>query len=318
MYGLHYHLDHPASKHYFLYVLSVFFICDTYRHQNLRLRLRAAKKNKVLRSMKKEHNSDLIKLRELTDLIQQLRSPDGCPWDRQQKREDIGKYILEEAYEVVDSLDNGTPQALKEELGDLLFQILFLAEISTELNSFTLSDVMDGIHEKMIRRHPHVFGDTKVNSVQDVKDNWQQIKKKERKNKNDDENLFANIPRSFPALKRAQKITSVASTYGFDWKNTGGVLEKLKEELQEFDDAVKNGNHNKMEEELGDMLFTLVNVSRFLSIDAETALSKTTEKFLQRFSYVAKQLSAAGIPLEKATPDQMDALWNEAKTRDLK
>jgi len=269
--------------------------------------------------MKKDNGENLIKLRELTQLIKKLRAPDGCPWDQQQKKEDIGKYILEEAYEVVDSLDKSNPQALKEELGDLLFQILFLAEISAESDFFSFGDVMDGINEKMIRRHPHVFGDKKVNSVQEVKDNWQKIKKKERNNKNDEYSLFASVPRSFPALKRAQKITSIASTYGFDWTGTEGILEKLKEELQEFDDAIKkSSNNHKIEEELGDILFTIVNVSRHLSIDAETALSKTTEKFLQRFSYVTKQLSALGIPPAKATLAQMDALWNEAKIKELK
>lgn len=267
--------------------------------------------------MKKDNNENLTKLRELTHLIKKLRAPDGCPWDRQQKKEDLGKYILEEAYEVVDSLDKENPQALKEELGDLLFQILFLTEISTESDFFSLHDVMEGINEKMIRRHPHIFGDTKVNSVEEVKDNWQKIKKKERNGNNDSDSLFASIPRSLPALKRAQKITSAASTCGFDWRAAEGVLEKLKEELQEFEDAVKKGNSKKTEEELGDILFTIVNVSRFLSIDAETALSKTTEKFLRRFSYMSKQLSASGLSPAKATLEQMDALWNEAKTKEL-
>jgi tetrapyrrole methylase family protein/MazG family protein len=268
--------------------------------------------------MKKDNNEDSKKLKELTLLIKKLRAPDGCPWDRQQKQEDIGKYILEEAYEVVDSLDKGNPQALKEELGDLLFQILFLTEISVESNSFSLSDVMEGINEKMIRRHPHVFGDRKEISVQEVKENWQQIKKKEHPDKKNEESLFAGIPRSFPALKRAQKITSIASTYCFDWTNTDEVLEKLKEELREFDDAFKKGYNNKIEEELGDILFTIVNLSRFLSLDAETALSKTTEKFLQRFSYITKKLVSLGISPAQATLHQMDALWNEAKSKEQK
>ncbi len=268
--------------------------------------------------MKKDNNKDIIKLRDLTQLIKKLRAPDGCPWDQQQKKEDIGKYILEEAYEVVDSLDKENPQALKEELGDLLFQILFLTEISAESDFFSLSDVMDGINEKMIRRHPHVFGDKKVNSVQEVRENWQQIKKKEHINKKGEESLFASIPRSLPALKRAQKITSIASTYGFDWANTEGILEKLKEELQEFDNAVKKCSNDRIEEEIGDIIFTIVNISRFLSIDAETSLSKTTEKFLRRFSYVTKQLSSLGIPPAKATLEQMNALWNEAKIKELK
>jgi tetrapyrrole methylase family protein/MazG family protein len=268
--------------------------------------------------MKKNNNQNIEKITQLTELIKKLRAPDGCLWDQQQKKEDIGKYILEEAYEVVDSIGKKNPQALKEELGDLLFQILFLTEISAESDSFSLGDVMDGINEKMIRRHPHVFGDRKVNSVQEVKDNWQQIKEQERNNKNNKESIFESIPRSLPALKRAQKITSIASVYGFDWEDTQGVLDKFKEELREFDDAAKKGNHDKIEEELGDMLFTIVNLSRFFSVDAETALSGTTEKFLSRFSYITEKLTSLGITLAEATLTQMDDIWNESKTKDLK
>lgn len=268
--------------------------------------------------MTRDHSEKTEKLADLIELIRKLRAPDGCPWDRQQKKEDIGKYILEEAYEVIDALGNPDNQELKEELGDLLFQILFLTEICAESDFFSLIDVMDGIHEKMIRRHPHVFGNIKVNSVQDVKNNWQKIKIEERTEKENDKNIFASIPRSLPALKRAQKITSIASTYGFDWNDTPGVLEKLKEELQEFDSAVRTKNNIAIEEELGDILFTLVNVSRFLHVDSETALSKATEKFLQRFSRVIERLSSLGIPLEEATLEQMDELWIEEKSKDLK
>ena len=155
--------------------------------------------------MKKNNDEDIIKLRELTQLIKKLRAPDGCPWDRQQKKGDIGKYILEEAYEVVDSLGKENPQSLKEELGDLLFQILFLTEISTESDFFSLSDVMDGIIEKMIRRHPHVFGDKKVNSVEEVKENWEQIKKKERIDKKDEKNLFSKYSQLIACLKTSSK-----------------------------------------------------------------------------------------------------------------
>ena len=257
-------------------------------------------------------------LQELIALIKKLRAPDGCPWDRKQKPQDIGKYVLDEAYEVADALEAKDQQALKEELGDLLFQILFLAEMEAQLNQFSLADIIAGIKEKMIRRHPHVFGDTKVTSVQEVKENWQKIKKKERSHKSNEDSLFASVPRCLPALKRAQKITSIASSYGFDWPKTKDIREKLKEELQEFDTAVKSGSHDKIEEELGDIFFTIVNLSRFLSVDAETALSKTTGKFLRRFSYVTEQLSALGISLTEATLAQMDALWNEAKIKDLK
>ncbi len=262
--------------------------------------------------MEKDDND----IKELIKLIKKLRSPDGCPWDRKQKKEDIGKYILEEAYEVFDSLEEKNPQALKEELGDLLFQILFLAEISEDAGLFSLGDVLEEIRKKMIRRHPHVFGDKKVTSVQEVKENWQQIKKKEHDNKNSQQDIFANVPRSLPALKRAQKITAIAATYGFDWSRIKEVLKKLKEELKEFDLAVKKGNRNKTEEELGDILFTLVNISRFVQVDAETALSKTINKFLRRFSYITEQLSSRGTSLKKAALTEMDALWNEAKIMD--
>jgi tetrapyrrole methylase family protein / MazG family protein len=268
--------------------------------------------------MKKIYIENIEKLKDLIQLIKKLRAPDGCPWDRQQKKEDIGKYILEEAYEVIDSLEKTDSHALKEELGDLLFQILFLTEISAESDFFSLGDVMEGINEKMIRRHPHVFSDKRVNSIQEVKENWQQIKRQERNNKSHKEDFFSSIPRSLPALKRAQKVTSIASTYGFDWKDAEGIREKLREELQEFDDAAKTGDNIKIQEELGDILFTIVNLSRFLSVDAETALSKTTEKFLRRFSYITERLISLGIKLEEATLEQMDALWNEAKTKDLK
>jgi len=255
-------------------------------------------------------------IKELIKLIKKLRSPNGCPWDRKQKKEDMGKYILEEAYEVFDSLEEKNPQALKEELGDLLFQILFLVEISENAGLFSLGDVLEEIRKKMIRRHPHVFGNKKVTSVQEVKENWQQIKKKERDNKNNQQDIFANIPRSLPSLKRAQKITAIAATYGFDWSKIKEVLKKLKEELKEFDLAVKKGDRKKTEEELGDILFTLVNISRFVHADAETALSKATNKFLRRFSYITEQLSSRGKSLEKAALTEMDALWNEAKIKD--
>jgi tetrapyrrole methylase family protein/MazG family protein len=262
--------------------------------------------------LKKDNNT----IKELIKLIKKLRSPDGCPWDRKQKKEDIGKYILEEAYEVFDSLEEKNPQALKEELGDLLFQILFLSEISKDAGLFSLEDVLEEIRKKMIRRHPHVFGGKKVNSMQEVKENWQQIKKKELDNKNGQQDIFANVPRSLPALKRAQKITAIAATYGFDWSKISEVLVKFKEELKEFDLAVKKNDRNKTEEELGDILFTLVNISRFVQIDAETALLKTTNKFLRRFSYITGQLSVRGTSLEKTDLVEMDALWNEAKIRD--
>ncbi len=256
-----------------------------------------------------------IELQDLITLIQKLRAPNGCPWDRKQTRQDIGKYLLDEAYEVLDALTEDNPRHLQEELGDLLFQILFIAEIASEAGDFSLADVMKDIQAKMIRRHPHVFGNVTVRSVREVKDNWQEIKKQERGDRTQEENLFGNIPRSMPALKRAQKITAAAARHGFDWENTDDVLTKLHEELAELDAARKNGDVKIIEEETGDILFTLVNLSRFLSVDAENALTGTIEKFLRRFAYIHQQLRAKGQSLDDATLSEMDKLWDEAKEK---
>jgi len=252
-------------------------------------------------------------LNELISLIRKLRSPEGCPWDRKQTSGDIGKYLLEEAYEVIESLEENDFQALREELGDLLFQILFLAEIGSELNKFSLIDVLTAIREKMIRRHPHVFGGANYNTVEQVKENWQQIKKQEKNQINTRKNPFEDIPRSLPALKRAQRITAVASIHGFDWENAKEAMNKLKEEISEFNQVLQGEGQHKMEEELGDVFFTLVNISRLLKIDAENALTLTTNKFLRRFNYIDNQLNFIGKSLEETSLEEMDKLWEEAK-----
>jgi len=255
-------------------------------------------------------------LRELIALIKKLRAPDGCPWDQKQTKQDIGKYLLDESYEVVDAIAENNPLHIREELGDLLFQILFIADIAAEQGDFSLAEVMADIREKMIRRHPHVFGDVKVNSVREVKENWQEIKNRERTGINADGSIFSNVPRSLPALRKAQKITAIASRHGFDWPDADDVLKKLNEELHELADARKKEDTRNVEEELGDILFTLVNLSRFLSVDAETALNGTIDKFLRRFAYIAKQLTARGRSINEATIDEMDSFWNEAKEKE--
>lgn len=262
-------------------------------------------------------NQTQAQLLELIALIRKLRAPDGCPWDRKQTRQDVGKYLLDESYEVLDALAENDPEHIQEELGDLLFQILFIAEISAESGEFSLADVMKGIQEKMIRRHPHVFGDVKVHSVQDVKDNWQEIKKREKDGSQRNQDPFGNIPRSLPALKRAQKITAAASRYGFDWPDADGVLDKLKEELHELGEARKHDDAVKMEEEMGDIFFTLVNLSRFLSVEAEKAAAGAADKFLRRWSYITEKLAARGLSPAEATPAEMDLIWNEAKEKGI-
>jgi MazG family protein len=260
-----------------------------------------------------EANKAQKELKELLTLIKKLRAPDGCPWDRKQKQEDIGKYILEEAYEVIDALAQKDQQAIREELGDLLFQILFLAEMGEESGDFTLADILKKIREKMIRRHPHIFGEKREITVKEVKENWQQIKKKEREGKSVQDNIFSNIPRTLPALKRAQKITAAAAAIGFDWPKTENVLEKLQEELAEFSTALNSNDQDKIREEFGDFIFTLVNLSRFIKVDAESALTGTTNKFLQRFAFVTNRLAAQGKTPADSSLAEMDSLWEEAK-----
>jgi tetrapyrrole methylase family protein/MazG family protein len=253
----------------------------------------------------------------LRSLIKKLRAPDGCPWDRKQKPADIGKYIMEEAYEVIESLETNDLQAIPEELGDLLFQILFLAEMGEEAGTYSLDQIIAGVSEKMIRRHPHIFGNVKAATVEEVKANWQEIKKKERSAKRDQEGLFSGIPRSLPALQRAQKITAAAAACGFDWQMTSEVLEKISEELTEFRTAINGKDQDNIEEELGDLLFTMVNLSRFVKVDSETALSRATNKFLQRFAYITDQLAKCGKTPEQATFKEMEALWEETKSKGI-
>ncbi len=262
-------------------------------------------------------NQTQTQLQELMALIRRLRAPDGCPWDRKQTRQDIGKYLLDESYETLDALTENDPGHIQEELGDLLFQILFIAEISAEAGEFSLSDVMKGIQEKMIRRHPHVFGDVKVESIQDVRDNWQEIKKRERDSSQQTQDPFGNIPRSLPALRRAQKITAAASRCGFDWPDANGVLGKLKEEMDELEEARTEGDAAKIEEEMGDLFFTLVNLSRFLNVDAEKATDRAVNKFLGRWLYITRKLAARGRSPEDATPAELDFIWNEAREKGL-
>jgi len=255
-------------------------------------------------------------LRRLLEIIRTLRSENGCLWDRKQKKEDIAKYLLEEAYELVDAIDDDSPENLKEEMGDLLFQILFLARISEEAGDFSISDVMQCVAEKMIRRHPHVFGDTRVKDVTEIKANWEDIKKHLENRKDDYSGFFGKIPRSLPSLERAQKITEKASMVGFDWGSTEEVLDKIEEELTEFKASLKTGDANHIREEIGDLLFSLVNLCRFMDVNAEGALSASLMKFVDRFSYIEEKLTERGKDLTKASLEEMDDLWNESKLKE--
>lgn len=252
-------------------------------------------------------------LTKLLAIIRTLRSPDGCPWDRQQKKDDIGKYLLEEAYEVIEALEEGSPDHQKEELGDLLFQILFIAHLAEEAGEFTIQDLLENISTKMIRRHPHVFGATKVGSIEEVKANWEDIKQNIEKKEAAYPGLLGKIPRSWPALLKAQKITETASQVSFDWENIEGVFAKVEEELRELKSAQKGGNQQKIAEEMGDVLFSLVNLCRFSGVNAELALNASIGKFISRFTHMERALVRQGKTIAEISPAEMDELWNEAK-----
>ena len=250
---------------------------------------------------------------KITEIIDRLKAPDGCLWDRQQKKEDVGRYLMEEAYEVIDAIDDGSPDALKEELGDVLFQILFLAKLSEEKGEFNISDVVDVISEKMIRRHPHVFGDTEVHDVEEILSNWKEIKSLEGKKETKDASLLRGIPRSMPLLMTAHKVTGRASREGFDWKDTIGVMEKIDEEMAELKEAIAGGKKDRMENEIGDMFLSLVNLCRFTETDPENALRSSLKKFAGRFSFVEERLKKNGKSARDVSLKEMDNLWNMAK-----
>ena len=228
-------------------------------------------------------------LESLTAIMEKLRSDQGCPWDREQTHQSLTRYLIEEAYEVIDAIEQQDPQALAEELGDVLLQIVFHAQIASENGQFTMDDVLKAVCEKMIRRHPHVFADTEINSVEDVLSNWEAIKKREKANQ-DRKSLLDGIPKHLPALLRAEKIQSKAAKVGFDWNDISGTIAKLEEEIEEFKQAVAAANHGDMEAEIGDLFFSLVNVCRFLNINPERALNLTTNKFIRRFQYMENRL----------------------------
>ena len=258
-------------------------------------------------------NQQKYSFRKIMEIIDRLKAPDGCLWDRQQKKEDIGKYLMEEAYEVIDAIDDGPPDALKEELGDVLFHILFLAKLSDEKGEFDISDVVDVISEKMIRRHPHVFGDTEVRDVEEILSNWKKIKDREGKKEIKEGSLLRGIPRSMPPLMTAHKITGRASSKGFDWKNTNGVMEKIDEELGELKEAISDGRKDRIENEIGDMFLSLVNLCRFTETDPENALRSSLKKFAERFSFIEENLRKKGKSPRDVSLEEMDNLWNTAK-----
>jgi tetrapyrrole methylase family protein / MazG family protein len=253
-----------------------------------------------------------MKFRELLMLIARLRGPDGCPWDREQTKPDIGRYLIEEAYEVLEAIE-GPPDHLREELGDLLFHILFLAQMAEEAGEFTTADVLAEIIAKMVRRHPHVFGDATVDSVAEVRTNWERIKTEVEGKGTDGNSLTSGIPRSLSTLAKAQRVTARASEAGFDWSDAEGVLQKVEEELAEFRAALETKQPERMRDEAGDLIFTLVNLCRFVRVDAEGALRASLRKFTDRFSHIERELAAQGKTPEGSSQAEMDRIWEQAK-----
>jgi nucleoside triphosphate diphosphatase len=259
---------------------------------------------------------------ELVAVMARLRAPGGCPWDAEQTYESLAQYLLEEAYETFDAIhsasETGDTAHLVEELGDLLLQVVFHSTIAAERGDFTIDDVAKGVAEKLILRHPHVFGDAKLEKAQDVLDNWDTLKANERKASGKEEkakdSILDDVPLHFPSLLEALKLTKKAAKAGFDWDDKERIFEKLDEETAELRSAIGRGDKENIAEEIGDLLFVVVNLARHLDVEPETALKRTNRKFRARFQFIEKELRSEGRSLEDADLSEMDGLWNKAKS----
>jgi len=248
----------------------------------------------------------------LVETMATLRSPNGCPWDREQTSDTLKPYLIEETYEVLEALEAKDLPAFKEELGDLLLQIVFHAQLMTEAGIFTIDDVAQAISDKLVRRHPHVFGDVKVKDADEVVQNWARIKAQEKKGKAD-RSALAGVPQGAPALIQAQRLGEKAARIGFDWSSATEVFKKVEEEAQELTAALATHNAEQQEHELGDLLFTLTSLARHLNLDAETALRKAGKRFSNRFRYIEARLEQSSQDIHHTSPTRLEELWQEAK-----
>ena len=259
------------------------------------------------------------KFDELVNVMARLRAPGGCPWDREQTYASLAQYLLEECYETFDAIQEadqtGDTTNLREELGDVLLQVVFHSTIAAEKGDFTIDEVTEGVTEKLILRHPHVFGEAELKTAHDVLSNWDELKRAQQqasgKIEKPKESILEDVPLHFPALLEGQKLSKKAAKARFDWENVHQIFDKLTEETDELKEAIEK-NEN-IEEEIGDLLFVVVNLARRLDVDAETALKKTNRKFRERFKYIEKELKSNGKSLENSSLEEMDALWNQAK-----
>lgn len=250
--------------------------------------------------------------KKLVNLMATLRSKGGCPWDRKQTHRSLKPYLVEETCEVLDSINKRNPKKLMEELGDLLYQILFHSQIAKERNRFTVNDVLENAYNKLRRRHPHVFGNIRIKGADRVIEHWHRLKIKEEREKAK-KSIVADIPLTLPALQKAGKVQRKVATVGFDWRHVNEVLDKVHEELTEVKDAIKKKRTSKITEEIGDLLFAIVNLSRFLDIEPENALHETINKFIIRFQKVEKLLAKKGKDIEECTLEEMEKAWNRSK-----
>lgn len=252
-------------------------------------------------------NSVEKKFKNLLEIMYELRKK--CPWDKKQTPQTLRQYLLEETFEVLETIDNQKWEDLSREMGDLLLQIVFQSVIAEENNRFTIENVLENIITKLIERHPHVFGKTKVNSANEVADNWEHIKLKSEKRKS----LLDGIPEHAPSLLYAQRMQEKASKIGFDWQNINDVIDKIDEEIAELKNAINDGNKKEIKTEIGDLLFSVVNVSRFLNLNAEDCLRKTNRKFKNRFGYIEKHYNNNYQRMKNSSLDELDAIWEKAK-----
>lgn len=251
--------------------------------------------------------ADLLRIMEI------LRAPDGCMWDREQDHHSIRRNFIEETYEAVEAIDNDDPVLLREELGDVLLQVVFHAQMEKEKGVFDMDDVADGICKKLIFRHPHIFGSTEVDSTEEILNNWDELKKKEKSQQTVTDSL-ESVARSLPGLIRADKVQKKAAKAGFDWDDIGGAIDKVREEIDEVEAA--RGGQGDLEDEIGDLLFAVVNVSRFAKVEPEHAMERACDKFIHRFARVEAQAAREGRDLQDMTLDELEALWQRAKTEE--
>jgi tetrapyrrole methylase family protein/MazG family protein len=254
---------------------------------------------------------------KLREIIAELREPNGCPWDMEQTHESLKKYLIEETYEVIDAISSGDIDHLIEELGDVLLQVMLHAQIGEDDGYFSIDEVIEGLSAKMIRRHPHVFGDIQANTAEEVVQNWQEIKKEEKGDK--EQSLLEGVSMSIPNLLRAYELQKKAAKVGFDWQEITPALEKVKEELQEFENELNGTDDQELlaKKEFGDLLFAFVNVARFLDIHPEEALYETNEKFIRRFHFVEEKVKESGRKFEEHTLEELDQYWDQAKIKGL-